>query len=1420
MTKSFRIRLWLACLAVAPAVNAQIQIEQVLGQAAMAYEVLVRPRPGVSLGQLAAAFDSDSVRPFGSSGWVKVRSRSMGASSLVVAANVSSLISAAHPNYVIRALETQPSDPDFGTLWGLRNTGQTVRGQAGIPAADIGAAKAWDITLGSRATLVGVIDTGIDYRHPDLLDNVWTATVPYSITLGDTQYTCPAGSHGFNAIALNCDPLDDNNHGTHVSGIIGARGNNGLGVTGVNWKTSLVAIKVLNLFGTASVADAINGIEAAVQMKAQGLNIQVLNASWSTGTASAALEQAIVNAQAAGLLFVAAAGNSASSNDGSLSTYPASFHQPNIVSVAATDNRDQLASFSSYGANSVHLAAPGMDVLSTFIGGGYASLSGTSMAAPHVSGAAALILSRCGLNTAALKQLLLNSVDAVPALRGVTMTGGRLNVYRALQQCGATAVPDFQLSASPPSLTIVPGEAGSTTISVQQFFGLTGSVSLSLSGLPAGVTAAFSPQTLAGSGPSRLSFAVDPSVARGTYPLVVTGTDSTGAVINRVSLSLAIYAPDFSLSGPSSAQMTSAAALPLTISIATLGGFNRTVQLSARGLPAGVTAAFTPPTVTGSGVSILTFTASSVTPIGNFAIPVQGVSGAMVRTVTIALGVAAPPDIALTALPSVLTAAPGGPASTTINIEPLARFEGVVSLTCPVLPVGFRCSFSPATISTIGSSTLAIVAAPNAALGTHPIAVQASSGALVRTTTVQFNVVALPTLAVSLPASLDVGANGVVVVTLPSLAPAGGVDVMLTNSNAAAAGLSLTSLYIPAGQASSSRARISGLGAGQTTITALANGYGPGSALLPVGSQNGTLTFSPASLNLTLPASQTGPASQTVALTLSPPAPAAGLIVTLNSSNPAVASVPVSVTVPGNASQVAVPVSAVASGATTLTATAASYTAAMASVTVSSASSPLVIQTTSLATGQIGEAYAQALSATGGVKPYAWSLVGGTLPSGMMLNPASGLLGGIPLATASRAPLTFRVTDASASPQSVTLTLALTIGAAAPRESIIFPANLTLAVATEATLAVQLSSPAPAAGLVLTLKSNNSSVARLNVDTLFIPGGQSSSSRTRVSGLAAGLALITAEADGYASATVAVQVSGSTGTLAFAPATFSFAGPGTQNVTLTLSPPAPATGLTIQLSSSNAAAASAPASVTVSANASSIAIPITAMGPGQSVVGATAANYGPGSLLVTVSTLPAGLTITSTSLATGEEGQPYAQTLAAVGGTKPYTWSVTGTLPAGLTLNSLTGVLIGIPQAASANTALLFRVADSGTPAKSAFVSLSLNITGAGPVGESILMVTNLALAAGTETALIVQISSPAPVGGLDLVLTNDNPAVAGLNVNTLFIPAGQMSTSRTRVSGRSAGLARVTVSAPNSAPRFAPASVAVQVSGLAGTNQ
>ena len=156
---------------------------------------------------------------------------------------------------------------------------------------------------------------------------------------------------------------------------------------------------------------------------------------------------------------------------------------------------------------------------------------------------------------------------------------------------------------------------------------------------------------------------------------------------------------------------------------------------------------------------------------------------------------------------------------------------------------------------------------------------------------------------------------------------------------------------------------------------------------------------------------------------------------------------------------------------------------------------------------------------------------------------------------------------------------------------------------------------------------------------------------------------------------------------------------------------------------------------------------------------------------------------------------------------------MTSTLPAGLTLNSLTGVLSGVPVTATGSW--VFRVTDSSTPAQSAFVSLSLTITGTKPIGESILMVANLTLAAGTETALIVQLSSPAPTGGLDLLLTNDNPAVAGLNVSTLFIPAGQTGTSRTRVSGRSPGLARVMVSAQG----YAPASVRVQVGALAGPN-
>ncbi len=1401
-TKPFRVGLLLACLAATPQITkAQIQIEQVSGQAVVASEVLVRLKPGIAVSQLSAALDASAVLPAGNSGWLRVRSRSIAAGALINAAALSPLVAEAHPNYVIQLNETLPSDSEFASLWNLRNTGQTINGKVGLPGADIGATRAWDITLGSRANLVGIVDTGIDYRHPDLVDNLWSAPAPYTIMLGASTYTCPAGSHGFNAVGLNCDPLDDNNHGTHVAGIVGARGNNALGITGVNWKTSLIALKVLNLFGTASMADAINGIEAAIQLKAQGYNVRVLNASWSTNSVVPPLEQVIAAANAAGILFVAGAGNNAASNDGSNPTFPATFAQPNIISVAATDNRDQLASFSSYGPTTVHLGAPGQDVLSTFIGAKYFTLSGTSMAAPHVTGAAALVLSRCALDTAALKQTLLASADPVPGLTGVTITGARLNVHRALQQCGATPSPDFELSASPSALSAAPGTTAQLTVNVQQFFGLTGTVQLSISGLPPGVTPLFSPSLIAGSASSTLSFAIDPAAAQGTYPLLIKGVDPQSGVVNTIALSLSIFAPDFALAGPSSGQLTSATALIVPLGIVTAGGFAGNVQLTATGLPAGLTATFAPGIVAAPGTTNLTLTATGLTPLGNFTVNIQGTSGSLTRSLPLALTIAAAPDIALTLGVSQLTAAPGGPVSTTLQVDPLAKFSGIVTFAALGLPAGFTAAFSPSTVTTVGSTVVTLSAPANAALGSYPLTVQAISGTLVRSVNLTLTVIALPSLSVTLPATLEPGSSAVVQVTLPSPAPLGGLDIALTNSNPAAASLSLTSLYVPAGQTSSTRARLTGLSAGPVTIAALSSGLGPGSASVQVGSTVGALKFVPASLTLT-PSS-----NQNLTLTLTPPAPPAGLLLSLTSSNPAAAAVPATFAVPGNAASVAIPIAAIAIGTATLTASTTNYTQATAVLTVASATpSALSITTSTLPTGQAGQFYSQLLSATGGTKPYTWSLASGTLPSGLTLNPATGLLSGVPLAAVAAASLTLRVTDSSLQSASVTLPLTI-VATTTVSKSIGLPASLTLNPGSDSSLIVQLSAPAPTGGVLLNLTNGSPAIVSLNTTALFIPAGQSSSSKARVTGLTSGVAQITVSGDGYGAATVNIQVGGSAGALSLSPTTLTLTAPSTQNLTLTLSPPAPSTGLTVTLSSTNPAALTVPLTLSVPGNAATLAVPVTAVAAGQATITVAAANYSPATATLTAAGAPAALTLTTRSLATGTIGQSYAQSLTATGGTKPYSWTVAGALPAGLTLDSVAGLLSGVPQT-TASVLLQLRVTDASTPSQSATVTLPLTINAAPSTGASIIVTPLATLTPGQDAAVIIRLSTPAPAGGLDLTLTSSDPSIAALNLTSLYIPAGQTSSSRVRVLAKAAGVAGLSVAASG----YAPATLPIQV--------
>ena len=419
------------------------EVESIGARDAVAREILVKFReplqPG-QLEQLAVDIDAESLQPVGRSGIFRVVSRTRSAAALVATIAKRTDVAFAEPNYIVQAL-SDPSDPLFPDLWGLRNIGQPINGAPGTPGADMRAAEAWSMTVGSASNVVAVLDTGIDYTHSDIAPNMWSAPAAYTVVIGGVPITCQAGTHGFNAITRTCDPMDDHNHGTHVAGTIGAAGNNAAGVVGVNWVTSMMGLKFLDSSGSGTTADAIDLIDFARQVKqifaaSGGANIRVLNNSWGGGDFTQALLDQINGAAADDMLFVAAAGNNGLPND-VFPAYPASYAAPNIVAVAGTTNTDAKSPFSNYGVKTVHLGAPGSDILSTIRNGAYGFASGTSMATPHVSGAAALTLSHCALDTATLKSALVDTVDQIPSLLTKTISGGRLNVLRALQACSA-----------------------------------------------------------------------------------------------------------------------------------------------------------------------------------------------------------------------------------------------------------------------------------------------------------------------------------------------------------------------------------------------------------------------------------------------------------------------------------------------------------------------------------------------------------------------------------------------------------------------------------------------------------------------------------------------------------------------------------------------------------------------------------------------------------------------------------------------------------------------------------------------------------------------------------------------------------------------------------------------------------------------
>jgi subtilisin family serine protease len=391
--------------------------------------ILIIPKHGheVQLGELHRRLRIKVRRAFPRTGGIQVLELPAGVGVIdsIRAYNHSGHVESAEPDIRLRPAVT-PNDPQFtsGEQWGLNNIGQF----GGSPDADIDAPEAWERFNSASNIIVAVIDSGVRYTHEDLAANMWInpGEIPAN-GLDDDANGIIDDVHGINAIANAGNPFDDLGHGTHVAGIIGAVGNNGLGISGVAWRVKIMACKFLSPT-EGSASDLIQSIDYARDHGAH-----VLNCSFTATIFVAALSNAFWSIREAGILVAAAAGNDGTDND-SRPIYPANFAMDNIVAVTATTRSDGFAGY-NYGANTIHLGAPGIAIRSTYSGSDnhYHSENGTSMAAPHVAGALALMRSHYPqLSPPQILQRLLGSVDPIPSLVGRCTTGGRLNLNKAV----------------------------------------------------------------------------------------------------------------------------------------------------------------------------------------------------------------------------------------------------------------------------------------------------------------------------------------------------------------------------------------------------------------------------------------------------------------------------------------------------------------------------------------------------------------------------------------------------------------------------------------------------------------------------------------------------------------------------------------------------------------------------------------------------------------------------------------------------------------------------------------------------------------------------------------------------------------------------------------------------------------------------
>jgi subtilisin family serine protease len=344
---------------------------------------------------------------------------------------VKGLVSRVEPNFKVNAF-AEPSDFFYtlGLLWGLNNTGDNGSSKN----VDVDAPEAWGMSTGSSDLVVAVVDTGVSLTHPDLIDNIWRnpGEIPKN-NIDDDKNGFIDDYVGYDFVGNKPSPNDQMFHGTHCAGIIAARLNNGRGIAGVAPNVKIMPLRVLNARGEGDVAGVMKAIRYAIDARKRGINVRVINASLGGGDRVAGFEELLREANQAGIVFVAAAGNESNDNDAK-PTYPANFESPNVISVAAIDKTGKLASFSNFGERSVDVAAPGVGIWSTFLFGFYLPFDGTSMAAPFVSGVAALILSeRPNLSPAQVISIIKNSTKRISGLEGAMVSPGVVSAERALR---------------------------------------------------------------------------------------------------------------------------------------------------------------------------------------------------------------------------------------------------------------------------------------------------------------------------------------------------------------------------------------------------------------------------------------------------------------------------------------------------------------------------------------------------------------------------------------------------------------------------------------------------------------------------------------------------------------------------------------------------------------------------------------------------------------------------------------------------------------------------------------------------------------------------------------------------------------------------------------------------------------------------